>query len=135
MEAFLARPNVTQKSKYSALLLLSEVPLRRERDGAVASQMVRLFVGQLELALRKPKLSKKEFERRKRGLAPKQKGKPLREEDNRLVRTLINGIRRAMPYMDVVGSPLQEETVNALFKVCHTVDAFSTRALSLDGRP
>ena len=34
-----------------------------------------------------------EFQRRKRGLAPKkQKVQPLREEDNKLVRTLINGI-------------------------------------------
>ncbi|CAK9042641.1 unnamed protein product [Durusdinium trenchii] len=128
VEAFVARPNITQSSKYSALLLLSEVTLNR-KDGEVASQMVRLFVAQLELALRRPKLSKKEFQRRKKGWAPKRKKKePLREEDNRLVRTLINGIRRAMPYLDgMSGTPLQEEAINALYKVCHTVAAFSTR--------
>ncbi|CAL1136105.1 unnamed protein product, partial [Cladocopium goreaui] len=128
-EAFLARPNITANSKYFALLLLSEITFS-QKDGQVASRLVRLFVSQLEVALRKPKLSKKEFQRRKRGLAPKkQKVQPLREEDNKLVRTLINGIRRAMPYVDAVGgAPLEEETVNSLFKVCHTVNAYSTRA-------
>lgn len=39
-----------------------------------------------------------------------------------------SGIRRAMPYTDAVGGgPLEEETVNSLFKVCHTVNAYSTR--------
>jgi len=127
-EAFLARPNITTTSKYFALLLLSEISLS-QTDGVVASRLVRLFVAQLEVALKKPKLSKKEFRRRKRGLAPKKKNlQPLREEDNRLVRTLINGIRRAMPYVDAIGgAALTDDTVNSLFKVCHTVNAFSTR--------
>ncbi|CAJ1398965.1 unnamed protein product [Effrenium voratum] len=128
VEALIARPNITQKSKYAALLMLSEFVFGPS-DGACAASVVRLFVQQLELALRKPRLSKKEFQRKKRGLAVvKKKRGPLREEDNRLVRTLINGIRRAMPYMNSLGgSPLSSETVDALFKVCHTVAAFSTR--------
>eukprot|EP00438_Fugacium_kawagutii_P013839 Skav219980 [mRNA] locus=scaffold137:52766:68938:- [translate_table: standard] len=58
-EAFLVRPNITAKSQYFALLLLSELSFN-QKDGPVASRLVRLFVSQLEAALRKPKLSKKE---------------------------------------------------------------------------
>ncbi|CAE7262902.1 Cebpz [Symbiodinium natans] len=130
MEAFLARPNITQKSRYSTLLLLSEMIFGRS-DGEVAARLVRLFVAQLELALKKPVLTKKEFRHKKRrGWTPKPKRKrqPLREEDNRIVRTIINGIRRATPYVDTVGgAALQPDTVEALFKVCHTVSAYSTR--------
>ncbi|CAE7243842.1 Cebpz [Symbiodinium sp. CCMP2592] len=130
MEAFLARPNITQKSKYSALVLLSEMIFNRS-DGDVAARLIRLFVSQLEMALKKPVLTKKEFRHKKRrGWTPKtsRKRQPLREEDNRVVRTIINGIRRATPYVDNVGgAALQPDTVEALFKVCHTVNAYSTR--------
>lgn len=34
-----------------------------------------------------------------------------------------------MPYVDAIGgAALTDDTVNSLFKVCHTVNAFSTRA-------
>lgn len=133
IEAFLMRANITAKSRYSALLHLSEMWFTR-KDAEVAAQLVRLFVTHLEEALRpKPVVpKKKELKRRKKWwiwTATKRRHGVLGEEDNRLVRTLINGIQRAMPYLEATtsGSPLQVSTVDALFKVCHTVSAFSTR--------
>lgn len=131
VEAFLMRPNVTQKSQYCAVLCLSELVLARN-DHDLAAQLVRLFVSRLEEALKppsarhsaggKPPLKKRWDQKRKKNV------KGLQEDDNRMVRTLINGVQRFLPYCDsVAGSPLQDETVNALFKVCHTVSAFSTR--------
>jgi ribosome biogenesis protein MAK21 len=58
IEIFLARPNVTQKSKYFAILFLSELKLLRGHDKELASRVIRLFVTQLEEAL-KPQPVKK----------------------------------------------------------------------------
>mmetsp|Transcript_8173 Transcript_8173/g.22604 ORF Transcript_8173/g.22604 Transcript_8173/m.22604 type:complete len:900 (-) Transcript_8173:91-2790(-) len=147
VESFLARPNITTKSQYCAVLHLSEMVLSRKvpQDGEVAALLVRIFVARLEAALRgpvkKPKVKGpkgsgkgggKGKGDRNRWWRPKEKRVRhggLQDEDNRLVRTLINGIQRALPYLDTTAdsSPLQEETLNALFKVCHTVSSFSTR--------
>lgn len=130
VEVFLSRPNITQRSQYYGVLLLSEMVLGRG-DAALASSLVRLFVTRVEAALRKPKLTKKAAARLKNGWRrgwQKPQARALGEEDNRLVRTLINGIRRFLPYLDAAGgTPLQDETVDALFKVCHTVNSYSTR--------
>lgn len=148
VQTFLARPNVTQKSQYFTVLLLSEIILSR-KDGPVAAQLVNVFVGRLEAALARPVFGKGNRPRpkwqRKTTINNKTAGQDLGDDNNRFVRTLINGIQRCMPYLDTVGgSPLQTDTVNALYKVCHTVSAFSTRisilsllfrTLSSDGIP
>lgn len=134
LEGFLHRRNITQKSKYFALLYLSEMVLSRS-DKDLASQVIHVFVGFLETVLtglergpekvtQKGKNSQKKRKFRRKGRS---------DDDNRIVRTLISGIHRALPYVDMAsqGSPLQTETVNALFKICHTVTSFSTRILIL----
>lgn len=136
VEIFLARSNVTAKSQYCALLHLSEMVLMRGRDGELAAQLVRIFVSRLEAALKGQRAAGRGGKAAGKGARTswwKTKGKRkkpgLQDEDNRLVRTLINGIQRAMPYIDTTAdsSPLQEETLNALYKACHTVSSFSTR--------
>lgn len=134
VEAFLARPNITERSQYFSVLLLSEFTFARN-DSALAAHIIRIFVVRLEEALKRPMLLKKKgvswhrWEKRRYGKRPTSKvKKALTEDDNRLIRALINGIQRAIPYLDTVaGAPLQEETVNALYRVCHVVSAFSTR--------
>jgi len=60
------------------------------------------------------------------------KRQALAESDNRMVRTLISGIHRAFPFMTALeGTSLQEETLNALYRVCHSVSAYSTRIVIL----
>jgi len=135
VETFLARPNINHKSKYFAVLHLSEMILSRN-DGALAAQLVKVFVAQLEAALNPPAPSKKMLLKRKRrwkAAARKSMSGGLREEDNRSIRTLINGIQRMLPYLDstVAGSPVEADTVEALFRVCHTVSAFSMRVAIL----
>jgi ribosome biogenesis protein MAK21 len=134
---FLARPNITQKSKYFAMLFLSELKLSRERDKELAARLIHVFVGQLEEALKPPPKTKSKIKmqpRRKGGKPVPVRSKSRRkggllEDDNRIIRTLINGIQRIIPYLDstVAGSPVQTETVDTLFKICHTVSSFSTR--------
>lgn len=139
METFLARPNITDKSKYTSILLLTEMPLLRT-DGELAARLVRLFVLRLEEALRPPERKREEPGERKKKALWKLKAARLRnrsgiaEESNRLVRTLINGVHRALPYMDttITSSPLHEETIDTLFKVGYTVSAFSTRIAILN---
>jgi len=134
------------KSEYCAVLHLSEIEWSKRKDHDVAQHLVKLFVHRLEAALRgdrhkaaaiaaRQKAKKEAAAKGKRlgwtHFKPKKGRRPgvLSDEDNRLVRTLINGIQRAMPYLDTTAdsTAVNEETTNALFKVCHTVSAFSTR--------
>merc|ERR1712125_136747 len=114
VEAFLLRPNITSKSIYYAVLHLAEMRIsRRPEDAKLAAQMIRLFVGRLEEALKPPKPDKKVMaDKRKRHKYIQKRKKGLQDDDNRLIRTLINGVQRAIPYMEaglVTGSPLETE--------------------------
>lgn len=133
IETFLLRHNMSSKSRYQALLHLTEMVMtRREEDTQLAAQLIKIYVAQLEATL-KPAPSKKvqDGKKVKWWKKPAKGAKSgLREDDNKLVRTLINGIQRALPYLEaglVTGTPLEGETVDALFRICHTVSAFSTR--------
>jgi len=134
VEVFLTRPKITSKSQYYALLHLTEIVLsRREEDVRLAEDLIKLYIRRLEDALRPPekpaKKARHKFGRKRQARIRKRRGN-LVEDDNRLIRTLINGIQRALPYLEagiVTGSVLETETVDALFKVCHTVSAYSTR--------
>mmetsp|Transcript_53900 Transcript_53900/g.115099 ORF Transcript_53900/g.115099 Transcript_53900/m.115099 type:complete len:957 (-) Transcript_53900:369-3239(-) len=140
VEAFLMRANITSKSRYCAVLHLSEMKFKKDKDGDLAAILVRIFVTELERALKGPeptkvrpfhtgdradRITKKRWLRMWR----RSKRRGLQDEDNKLVRTLITGIQRAMPYLDslMVSGGLQEETLNTLFKVCHTVSSYATR--------
>eukprot|EP00811_Abedinium_folium_P020488 NODE_2947_length_2118_cov_4.925163.p1 GENE.NODE_2947_length_2118_cov_4.925163~~NODE_2947_length_2118_cov_4.925163.p1 ORF type:complete len:580 (+),score=226.58 NODE_2947_length_2118_cov_4.925163:181-1740(+) len=143
IEGLLTRAGITQKTKYQAVLFLAEMTIQRS-DGELPAQLIRCFARLLEAAL-KPKsaaLEKKKVRKevktgRKRHRIIKLKRqaktpgveKGMIADDNRLVRTCINGIQRMMPFMDriFVQSSLQAETVQTLFRVCHTVTAYSTR--------
>eukprot|EP00927_Polykrikos_kofoidii_P028740 TRINITY_DN25009_c0_g1_i1.p1 TRINITY_DN25009_c0_g1~~TRINITY_DN25009_c0_g1_i1.p1 ORF type:complete len:892 (-),score=158.44 TRINITY_DN25009_c0_g1_i1:611-3286(-) len=136
-EVFLGRPNITASSQYRSVLHVTEMMLsRRPEDAKLAAQLVRLYVIQLERALRPAKPTKRPASSRaqwKRKSSKCRKG-GLHEDDNRLIRTLISGIQRALPYMEaglVASSPIETDTIDALFKVCHTVSAFSTRVAIL----
>uniref|UniRef100_A0A7S4WAC1 CCAAT-binding factor domain-containing protein n=1 Tax=Alexandrium monilatum TaxID=311494 RepID=A0A7S4WAC1_9DINO len=142
VEAFLARPNITTKAQYFALLYLSETVYSR-RDGELAAQIIRLFVTQLEVALQNSRRPRRDLKpkkwRMRRAWQPmlgsRRPGSGLIEDDNRLIRTLITGIQRALPYLGTTtasGSPLQQETLDALFRVGHTVAAFPTRIAVMD---
>jgi len=136
IESLLARPNLTLKSQYCALLFLSEMKFSREHDAELAAEHVRLFVTHLERILM-PGGDRSSKTEGKSGKALKSRLKLKRrrvqhgiiEEDNRLVRALINGIQRKLPYLEdfTTGSPVHMDMINTLFKVCHTVAAFSTR--------
>ncbi|CAD7947008.1 unnamed protein product [Amoebophrya sp. A25] len=52
----------------------------------------------------------------------------LDDSDNRLVRCVLVGIKRAIPYLSPEADiGIFNEMVESLFRVCHTVSAFSTR--------
>eukprot|EP00928_Gymnodinium_smaydae_P028346 TRINITY_DN21632_c0_g1_i1.p1 TRINITY_DN21632_c0_g1~~TRINITY_DN21632_c0_g1_i1.p1 ORF type:complete len:854 (-),score=254.54 TRINITY_DN21632_c0_g1_i1:103-2379(-) len=140
IEAYLMRPNIATKAQYHALLHLTEMVLsRRPEDAKLAAQLIKIYVAQLQKALAPSSQSgtatsssaagKHKLRRKRQQHIQKRRGH-LVEDDNRLVRTLINGIQRALPYLEaglVTKQPLEAETLDALFKVCHTVSAFSTR--------
>jgi len=154
VSGFLTRANITDKSKYFGLLFLSEMELRRS-EVSLAAQLMKIFVAQLESLLTAKRKPTKKVERNKtmkvrrvwgkkvrwshntsqwnKPSSPKKKGQLL-DDDNKMVRTLINGIQRVFPYMEENGttkSPLQVETIDTLFKVCHTISAYSTRVAIL----
>merc|ERR1719188_95702 len=100
--------------------------MAKEHDAELAADHVRLFVMQLERVLMPSKAkSKPESKFSKAGkawwkLKRRRVQHGIIEEDNRLVRALINGIQRKLPYLEDSSTdlPVRLEMINTLFKVC-----------------
>mmetsp|Transcript_69098 Transcript_69098/g.165742 ORF Transcript_69098/g.165742 Transcript_69098/m.165742 type:complete len:919 (-) Transcript_69098:40-2796(-) len=152
VSGFLARANITEKARYFGILFLSEMEMRRG-EHELAAQLMKIFVAQLESMLTAKRKPSKKADKKKNKKVRHEWGKKMRwnpnkptwkstdakkgkllDDDNKMVRTLINGIQRVFPYMEdsaTSKSPLRVETIDTLFKVCHTISAYSTRVAIL----
>lgn len=132
IERFVRKPNQTQKGRYMATLFLTEMTLKRHHDMNLALQIVNFYTHVLDMVLGsmssddktkkdkdddKPKLTgnKKEDKKRRGKFHKKQE---VEEADNRLVRAVITGVKRAIPYLSPEVDMKQfDDMIERMFKV------------------
>ena len=102
---FTMRPNLPPRATYSAILLLSQMPvLDSRRDSEVAEQLIECYLSLFEKAV------------------------AMNELGSKLLSALLTGINRVFPYLQSTEAIVKH--MDVLFKIVHT-GAFSTSTQSL----
>ena len=106
------------ESCYHPVLFLAELTLSRSKDAKLSLDLVSFYAKELEHLL----LVCNETDK-----------KTVVERNNRLLRSIVTGIRRCLPYLPPDSSDLSvfQEMVEVMFRICHGLVASKSTLISM----
>jgi ribosome biogenesis protein MAK21 len=135
VERLLTRSNVSERTKYNAILFLNQIYLDKSpEDAELATHLISVYFG-----LFTKEIHEAQAQEKKKNSKNKNKKKQIRSNNNsssssgimdrKMLSSLLMGVNRAFPYAKVTAANFQEE-IDSLFAVVHKAH-FSTSIQAL----